>query len=67
MMNEFETRSEEHQRIQNFVRENSQSWTQEEQTKFIQYCQARSNTPELDLAIMQMFAELKPNASLKCL
>lgn len=62
-MNIVETRREEHKRIQNFVRENSDRWTGEEQTRFVQYCQARSNTPELDLAIMQMFAELKPETS----
>jgi hypothetical protein len=62
-MNIVETRREEHERIQNFVRENSDRWTGEEQTRFVQYCQARSNTPELDLAIMQMFAELKPKTS----
>ena len=55
---EIEIRTKEHQRIQNFITKNSNRWTPEEQTTFIQYCQTYSNTPELDLAIMQMFKEL---------
>lgn len=56
---EIEIRTQEHQRIQNFITKNSSRWTPKEQTKFIQYCQTWSNTPELDLAIMQMFEQIK--------
>jgi hypothetical protein len=56
---EIEIRQQEHQRIRNFIIKNSHRWSAEEQTNFIDFCTANSNTPELDLAIKQMFTELK--------